>query len=119
LTTLTLWQVLVSIHQDVHWALAVIDLENKALEYYNPAVGTGGDSYKYTANANPKDVLEDLVRTAPAVSCRKKPLAEFSDHFAPIDTYVCPVRAPCSHYKAFEQLLSGGLQKKLFDARGA
>lgn len=59
---------LVPIHQEVHWALAVIDLENKALEYYDPAVATGGDSYKYTANADPKDVLEDLVRTAPAVS---------------------------------------------------
>jgi hypothetical protein len=52
-------QVIVPIHQGVHWALGVINLRDRQLEYFDSVCD--GDSYPFSKKADPETVLEDLV----------------------------------------------------------
>jgi hypothetical protein len=58
-------QVIVPIHQGVHWALGVINLRDRQLEYFDSVCD--GDSYPFSKKADPETVLEDLVSLIHAV----------------------------------------------------
>lgn len=57
-----LWlQVIVPVHQGIHWALAVINLRDRRLEYFDSV--SDGAGFPFSTKASPETVLEDLVRT--------------------------------------------------------
>jgi hypothetical protein len=54
-----LLQLIVPINQDrVHWALALVDIKKRSLEYFNLSVVAGEPVYTFS---DPSEVLSDLV----------------------------------------------------------
>ncbi|GAQ88288.1 SUMO protease [Klebsormidium nitens] len=53
-------KVIVPIHQGIHWALAVINLRDRRLEYFDSVCDGAG--FPFSTRASPETVLEDLAQ---------------------------------------------------------